>query len=109
MRIPDLIQPALPTAPMETMGLAGTAGASAAAPANRAQVEQAANGFESMFASMLIKQMRQTLEPDTLFGKDSGDVLGGLFDSFMGQHLAQAGGLGIAALVRQQLSPPRRP
>ena len=37
-----------------------------------------AQGFESLFAGLLIKQMRQTLEPDTMFGKDSGDVLGGL-------------------------------
>lgn len=106
MRSLGMTQPALPAAPIEMLGLADAAGVSA--PANRAQVEQAAHGFESMFASMLIKQMRQTLEPDTLFGKDSGDVLGGLFDSYLGQHLAQAGGLGIAALVRQQLTPPRR-
>ena len=30
-----------------------------------------------MFASLLVKQMRQTLEPDSLFGQNGGDVLGG--------------------------------
>ncbi len=63
----------------------------------------AAQGFESMFATLLVKQMRQTLEPDTLFGTDRGEVLGGLFDFFLGQHLAQSGALGIGAIVKKQL------
>lgn len=67
-------------------------------------IEGVAKGFESMFLSTLLKQMRETLEPGTLFGDDKGDILGGLFDQFLGEHLSQAGALGIAALVRQQLS-----
>src|SRR5581483_2684208 len=63
----------------------------------------AAQGFESMFASLLVQQMRQSLEPDTLFGQDTGDVLGGLFDLYLGQHLAQSGALGIGALGGRQL------
>lgn len=62
-----------------------------------------AQGFESMFASLLIKQMRQSLEPDTLFGQDNGDVLGGMFDFFLGQHLARSGALGIGAMVSRQM------
>ena len=64
-----------------------------------------AQGFEGIFASMMIKQMRQSLEPDGLFGKDHGDVLGGLFDLFMGQHMAQSGGFGIGQMIKQQLTP----
>jgi Rod binding domain-containing protein len=30
-------------------------------------------------------------------------VLGGLFDTFMGDHLAKAGGLGIGKMVKHQL------
>jgi Rod binding domain-containing protein len=59
-----------------------------------------------MFASLLIKQMRQTLDQEGeggMFGKDSGDVLGGMFDTFMGDHLAKAGGLGIGKMVKHQL------
>ncbi len=67
-------------------------------------IESAAQGFEGMFASILIQQMRQSLEPDTLFGDDSGDVLGGMFDLYMGQHLCRAGALGIGALVKRQLT-----
>ncbi len=68
------------------------------------KIEQIAKGFESMFFSMLCKEMRGTLEPGTLFGGDQGDVLGGLFDQFMGEHMAQGGGLGIAAMIRKQLN-----
>ena len=70
---------------------------------DRQSIDQAATGFESMFLSMVLKQMRQTLEEGGLFGNDTGDVYGGLFDLYLGQHLAAAGGLGIAAMVKRQL------
>jgi Rod binding domain-containing protein len=68
------------------------------------QTDLVADGFESMFVSLLLKQMRQTLEPGSLFAQDNGDVLGGLFDFTLGQHLGQAGALGIGNLLRQQLA-----
>jgi flagellar protein FlgJ len=67
-------------------------------------IEQAAVGFESIFVSQLLKEMRQTLEPGTLFGEDGGDVYGGMFDLHLAQHLARGGVLGIADMVRRQLS-----
>ena len=67
-------------------------------------IDTVANGFESMFLSALIKEMRQTLEPDTMFPHDGGDILGGLFDLFLGQHLARSGALGIGAMVKKQLA-----
>lgn len=63
-----------------------------------------ASGFESLFLSQLMKEMRQTLEPGGLFGQDEGDVYGGMFDLYMSQHLAQAGGFGLAAVLKQQLT-----
>jgi Rod binding domain-containing protein len=51
----------------------------------------------------MIKQFRESLGNDALFGKDTGEVLGGLFDFYMGQHLAQSGMLGIGAMVKKQL------
>jgi Rod binding domain-containing protein len=60
-------------------------------------------GFEELFLTQLVKQMRQTLEPGALFPQDDSDILGGLFDMTMGQHLARAGALGIGALLQQQL------
>ena len=59
--------------------------------------------FEGMFASMLLKQMRQSLGGSTMFGDDKSDALGGLFDHFIGQHMASGGGLGVGAMVRHQL------
>jgi Rod binding domain-containing protein len=72
-------------------------------------VEKVAGGFESMFASMLIKQLRESPGSEGMFGGDRGDVLGGMFDYFLGQHMASAGGLGIAAMVKKQLLQTPRP
>jgi Rod binding domain-containing protein len=57
--------------------------------------QKAAKDFESVFTSMILKEMRQTLEPN--------DVFGGLFDQFMGQHLAESGGIGLAKMVHGAL------
>lgn len=63
-----------------------------------------ARDLEATFLTMLLKEMRQTLEPDGgLFPGDTGDVQGGLFDLFMGQHLAAAGGFGLATAIDRQL------
>jgi Rod binding domain-containing protein len=65
--------------------------------------------FEQLFLSQILKEMRRTLEPDGLFGKDSGDVLGGIFDLYLGKHLAGAGGLGLGAMLQQHLEPQLNP
>lgn len=74
-----------------------------ARPADAATIDRVATSFESMFASLLVKQMRQTLDEGGLFGQDTSDIQGGLFDLYLGQHMAQAGGLGIAAMIKRQL------
>ena len=66
-------------------------------------VERVAADFESLFVSMTLKEMRQTLQPETLFGSDTSDAYGGLFDLYLGQHIVEAGGFGIANMVRQYL------
>jgi len=54
---------------------------------------------------MLIKEMRQTDDEEGgLFPGDSGDVQGGLFDLFMSRHLANAGGIGLAAYLERHLN-----
>jgi flagellar protein FlgJ len=75
--------------------------------ADAARVKDMAKEFESTFLSMLLKEMRQTLEEDGgFFPGDTGDVQGGLFDLFLGKHLADAGGVGLAATLVQQMQPP---
>jgi flagellar protein FlgJ len=69
-----------------------------------ARLRDMAKELEATFLSLLMKEMRQTLDQDGggLFPGDSGDVQGGLFDMYMGRHLADAGGVGMAAaLIRQ--------
>jgi Rod binding domain-containing protein len=65
--------------------------------------EAIGKSFESMITSMLIKQMRQTLDGETMFGKDSGDVMGGMFDQMLGDHIGKTGSFGISAMIRAQL------
>jgi Rod binding domain-containing protein len=65
--------------------------------------------FESVFVSMLIKEMRETSSEDGMFAGDSADVYGGLFDTFLGQHLASQKAFGIAELVNQQITPKSTP
>ena len=65
-----------------------------------------AQDFEGVFASLVLKEMRKTLEPGSLFGEDSGDVYGGLFDTFLGQHLTQSGGFGLTRMVQESLQRP---
>jgi Rod binding domain-containing protein len=69
-----------------------------------AAIEQTAEDFESVFVSLLLKEMRGTLS-EGLFGGESSDVLGGMFDQFMGQHLANSSALGIKQMIMKQWSP----
>jgi len=66
--------------------------------------ETVAKGFEEMFASILLKQMRQTLSEGGMFGHDPGDVLGGMFDHFLSQHIAKSGSLGISKMIQKHLA-----
>lgn len=59
--------------------------------------------FEGVFASLLLKEMRKTLEPGTMFGEDSADVYGGLFDTYLGQQMTQSGGFGLAKMVQKAI------
>lgn len=71
------------------------------------RVAQTARELEATFLTMLLKEMRQTFEPDGgLFPGDTGDVQGGLFDLYLGKHLADSGGFGLAAALDRQLRTP---
>lgn len=86
--------------------LAGAPGSKVQAPAGARQKEMASE-MEATFVSMLLKEMRQTLEPDSgLFPGDSGDVQGGLFDLYIGRHVAESGGFGLATALLRQMQPP---
>ena len=67
--------------------------------------ETMARELESTFLSLLLKEMRQTLEPEGLFAGDSSDVQGGLFDLYLGKHIADQGGVGLANAIIRSLNP----
>ena len=63
---------------------------------------EAIKEFESLFASMLVKEMRQTIEGG-LFGDGPGaDTYGQWFDTEMGNAIAKDNGLGLASVLRVQ-------
>lgn len=92
------------TAPFSSLSLAGPPPAplaSQAAATDARQRAELAAQFEGMFVSMLLKEMRATLEGG-LFGGEQSDTYGALFDIHLGQHLADSGALGIRNLLLNQ-------
>lgn len=72
-------------------------------PTDRDQIGKVASDFESLFASQILKEMRKTLDSETMFAGDSGDVYGGMFDMFLGNQMAQNGGFGLAKMLTETL------
>lgn len=66
------------------------------------QIDKMANEFESVFVSLMLKEMRNTLDDGEggMFGGEGSDTFGGMFDMFMGQHLAESSPLGIADAIK---------
>ena len=89
--------------PLSPLGASPEMVAARASSGDPRSSDRVAADFESMMMSMLLKEMRQTLEPGALFGGDSSDSFGGIFDLYLGKHVAEAGGLGIAGMVKQYL------
>ncbi|HMO13174.1 MAG TPA: hypothetical protein PKD64_01840 [Pirellulaceae bacterium] len=65
-------------------------------------IQQVGQDFESIFFSMLLKEMRKSLANDDgggLFPGDKSDAFGSLFDLYLGQHLATSKQLGIGQAI----------
>jgi Rod binding domain-containing protein len=73
--------------------------------ANEQRAEKIGSEFESVFVSLLLKEMRNTLDQDEggLFGSEQSDTFGAMFDQFMGQHIASASPFGIADAIKGYL------
>ena len=67
------------------------------------QTASAAEDFESVFVSLLLKELRQSTSGEGLFGGEASDSYGAMFDLYLGQHLAQHGNFGISDLVSRYL------
>jgi len=64
------------------------------------RVEKVARDMEGMFLSMMLKQLRSSEQGEGLFAGDRSDMLGSMFDQYLGEHLAGAGGIGLAQMIR---------
>jgi Rod binding domain-containing protein len=62
------------------------------------KVRKVIEEFEGVFMSMMIKQLRETDSGEGFFPGDHSDTYGGMFDMFMGQHLARGAQTGLETL-----------
>ena len=73
-------------------------------PAYQKRLKQACQGFESMFIQMMWKEMRGTVPENSLFGESQGEkIFRDMLDTEMVDRMTQAGGVGLADLMYQQL------
>lgn len=69
---------------------------------SREQAAEVGKEFESLFLSLMLKELRSSLQ-DGMFQGDGGDVYGGLFDLMMGQSMAASNPLGIGQMIQNYL------
>ncbi len=65
-------------------------------------VKDAAEGFEAIFLRQMLRDLRKTT---TIDGEKSGmtGLYTDMFDDFLAEHLAKAGGVGLADVIRTYL------
>jgi peptidoglycan hydrolase FlgJ len=68
-----------------------------------AAVRQVARQFESLFARMMIKSMRDAVGRDPIFGSDQAQTYQGMFDDQLSLELTKGRGLGLADMLMRQL------
>jgi Rod binding domain-containing protein len=62
-------------------------------------VEEAAQGFEAIFMRQLLHDLRKTTSIDGQSSYTAG-FYNDMFDDFLAEHLAKAGGLGLGGVIR---------
>lgn len=67
-------------------------------------LDEAAKQFESMFLQMMLKSMRQAKLTDGLFDSQSMQKYRQMYDEQLSVHLAEAGGAGLADVIKRQLA-----
>jgi flagellar protein FlgJ len=77
----------------------------AAKSADDKKLREACKGFEAMFLNFMYAKMRETVPENTLLGRSNGEkIMQSMLDSEMTQQMADAGGIGLADLLYNQLS-----
>ncbi|MEZ5490703.1 MAG: rod-binding protein [Gammaproteobacteria bacterium] len=67
-------------------------------------VKEVAQQFESLFVGMMMKAMRDAVPKDGLFGSSQLDSYQDMFDKQLAVDLSRQGGIGLAALIEQQIA-----
>jgi len=74
------------------------------------RLRKACQDMESLFVHQLLKEMRATIPKSDLFGKSHArDIYTGMLDGRLAQEIAQNRGLGLSALLMQQLGGSEEP
>ncbi|HTX23248.1 MAG TPA: flagellar assembly peptidoglycan hydrolase FlgJ [Steroidobacteraceae bacterium] len=68
-----------------------------------AAIREVARQFESLFARMLIKSMRDAIGRDPIFGSDQEETYQSMFDDQLSLELTRGHGLGLADMLVRQL------
>ena len=68
-----------------------------------AAVRVVARQFESLFARMMIKSMRDAIGKDPIFGSDQAQTYQSMFDDQLSMQMTQGKGLGLADMLMRQL------
>jgi len=66
-------------------------------------IRQVARQFESLFARMMLKSMRDAIGRDPIFGSDQSQMYQGMFDDQLSMELTRGRGLGLADMLVRQL------
>lgn len=79
------------------------------AESDRAKVRELAEQFESMLLAQMLREMRESMAPETEGQGLGGPVMADVFNAELSQSLTRAGGLGMANYLMQaleRLAPP---
>jgi len=68
-----------------------------------ASIRQVAQQFESLFARMMIKSMRDAIGKDPIFGSDQAQTYQSMYDGQLSLELTKGKGLGLADMLVRQL------
>ena len=67
-------------------------------------LDEVAQQFESVFVTMMMKEMRNTLPKDGLFSSNEMESYQEMFDQQLSLDLSRNGGLGLADLISRQMA-----
>lgn len=70
-----------------------------------AKLKAACKDFEAMFLNLMYTKMRETVPENTLYGVSQGEkIMQSMLDTELTQKMANAGGIGLGAMMYKQLS-----